>query len=552
MEEFIYGTVAVDDLKLVHHRLSQSGLQHAYEIRPRDPLPGEPVTLLVKVGPDSYFDRVACYYTLDGSEPSGSRGVAHNGKVLFLEQADTEWDSYVWGYVTHWQGSLPAQGEGVNVRYRIGAWRGDGEETFADWPDVKVTTDRATGAFFQGKELEVDPVGDPQLGTTFTWHVDRLLPPQWARESVIYHIFLDRFFPGKGRDWLQTSDLNGIFGGTLWGVAEKLEYIADLGATCIWLSPIFPSPSSHGYDATDFFGVASRFGGEEALRALVEGAHKLGIRVILDLVCNHVSNEHPKFVDAYKDPRSRYRNWFFFDDPLFGYRTFYGVLSMPQVNLSNDGAREWMFDVARFWLSEFDIDGFRLDHANGPGPGFWSDFWSVCKKEKPDSFCFGEVVEPAPYVCRYIGRMDGMLDFLFTDTLRRTFGRRAHSEEIFKRFLAIHLANFPEDFLMLTFIDNHDMDRFLFITGDQKETLMQVAAIQMQLPGPPVIYYGTEVGMSQKISKLSDSGIEASRMAMVWDERQDRELLEFYKTIIRQRKNTKPWTRKNLDLAGIL
>jgi cyclomaltodextrinase len=550
MEEFIYGTVAIDDLKLVHHRLSKSGLQHAHEIRPRDPHPGQPVTVLVKVGPDSLFDHVVCYYTIDGSEPAGSRGVAQHGHVVSLEQFDTEWDSYVWGYVTHWQGVLPAQGEDTIVRYRIGAWRDENEETFADWPDVKVTTDRTTGAFFQGKELKVEPVGDPQHGITFSWHVDRLAPPQWAKESVIYHIFLDRFFPGKGQNWLQTSDLNGFFGGTLWGVAEKLDYIADLSATCIWLSPIFPSPSTHGYDATDFFSVASRFGGEEALRALVKEAHTLGIRVILDFVCNHVSKDHPYFIDAQKNPNSRYRDWFFFDDPVFDYRTFYGVLSMPQVNLNNVDARQWMFDIARFWLGEFDIDGFRLDHANGPGPGFWSDFWSVCKKKKPDSFCFGEVVEPAPFVQRYIGRMDGMLDFLFTDTLRRTFGRGVHSEEFFKQFLAIHLSYFPEDFLMLTFIDNHDMDRFLFITGDRKDTLRRVASIQMKLPGPPVIYYGTEVGMSQKVSKLSKPGLEASRMAMIWDDRQDKHLLDFYREIIQERANAKPWNRKALSVES--
>ncbi len=234
----------------------------------------------------------------------------------------------------------------------------------------------------------------------------------WARQAVIYQIFVDRFYPGGGRDWLQTTDLRGFCGGTLWGVAEKLDYVAELGADCLWLSPIFPSPSHHGYDATDLMHVEPRLGGDEALRALVEQAHARGIRVLLDLVCNHISDEHPIFREARSNPASPHRSWFTFDDSEIGYRTFFGVRSMPQVNLANPAARAWMIDTARYWLREFDVDGYRLDYANGPGPDFWTDFWAACKAEKPDCYCFGEVVD-APVVQRtYVGRLDGCLDFL--------------------------------------------------------------------------------------------------------------------------------------------
>jgi glycosidase len=137
---------------------------------------------------------------------------------------------------------------------------------------------------------------------------------------VIYQVFVDRFYPGRGRDWAQTDDLRGFCGGTLWGVAEKLDYIADLGVTCIWLSPIFPSPSHHGYDATDLYHVEPRLGGDEALRTLVSEAHRRDIRVLLDYVCNHVSQYHPVFVEAQADPTSPYRDWFTFDDSERGYR----------------------------------------------------------------------------------------------------------------------------------------------------------------------------------------------------------------------------------------
>jgi cyclomaltodextrinase len=550
VEEFTFGGLATDELKLVHHRVARLGLQHRHDLSPRDPDPSQPVTLTVYVGPDLDADHVACYYTLDGSEPAGARGVASNGQVSMLCQAEVVWDTMVWGYLARWRGTLPAQPEGTVVRYRIGAWVGDGPETFADWPQVKETTDRVTAAFFRGEPLPFRSslshaegangwAGNPRWGHTFTYHVDRWRPPTWAREAVIYHVFIDRFYPGAGKDWLQTDDLSDFCGGTLWGVVEKLDYIADLGITCLWLSPIFPSPSHHGYDATDLCHIEPRMGGDEALRALVTEAHERGIRVLLDLVCNHVSNRHPIFQDAHAMPSSPYRDWFTFDDSSVGYRSYFGVASMPEVNVANPGARRWLIDVARFWLREFDVDGYRLDHANGPGPDFWADFWAACKVEKPDCFCFGEVVDTPDVLRTYVGRLDGCLDFGLADVLRRTFALGRWSEGTLARFLARHRSYFSsDDFLMPTFLDNHDMDRFLYIAGGDKQTLFRAAACQMRLPGPPIIYYGTEVGLSQTESTRDGKGLQVSRTLMAWGDEQDQELLTYYRALIRERRRS--------------
>jgi cyclomaltodextrinase len=541
MEEFIFGMVAVDELKLIRHRTSLSGVQHLNEISPRDPQPGQPVTISVRVSPQFPVDHLACYYTTDGSQPRGSMGKALNGIALPLKRTSVEWDNFIWGYTATWQATLPGQTEGTLVRYRIGAWKEGGEETFADWPDVKATTDEAAGAFFHGKPLTCEWIGDPQEGRTFLYSVDRLAAPQWAREAVLYHIFVDRFYPGKHGEWLQVRDLNGFFGGTLWGVTEKLGHVAELGATCLWLSPIFPSPTSHGYDATEYRAVEPRLGGDDALRELISACHGRGMRVILDLTCNHLSNQHPLFLDAQSNPASRYRRWFHFDDSELGYRAFYGVASMPQINLDNLEAREWMLENARFWLSEFDIDGYRLDHANGPSQGFWSEFWVACKGVKGDCLCFGEIVEPANVLPRYYGRLDGTLDFLLAEAMRKTFGYGAWSEAVFEQFLQRHHAYLDRDFLMFSFIDNHDMDRFLFIAGDSKSNLQKAAEIQMKLAGPPIIYYGTEIGLSQAMSRSKSAGMEMSRGAMLWDNGGDRELYRFYQRLIRERAEAKPW-----------
>ena len=543
MKDFIFGTLLTDDLKLLNHRVSRQGVHHAHDINPLDPQPDQAVTIRVSTSTDVPADRLTCYYTLDGSDPVGSYGAPQNGLALPLQKVGCEWDNFIWGYLTHWEATLPPQSEGVMVRYRISAWCPGGDEVFCDYPDVKSTVEEATRAYFHNGSPPTGRAGDPAKGDLFNFSIDRLRPPHWARQAVIYQIFVDRFYPGKGKEWNQTSDLLGFFGGTLWGVAEKLDYIADLGINCIWLSPIFPSPTHHGYDATDYERVESRLGGDEALRELVAAAHGRGLRVILDLICNHLSDQHPIFKDALANPQSPYRQWFDFSDPHIGYRTYFGVRSMPQLNLTNLEAQHWMLDIARYWLGEFDVDGYRLDYALGPGPSFWSDFWVACKREKEDVFCFGEMVEPPPTLRRYFGRMDGALDFILAEAIRRSFTQKSINEEAFNRFLDQHLSYFPEDFLMLNFLDNHDMDRFLFITGGDKSVLSRAASMQMSLPGPPIIYYGTEVGLSQPMGKVREIGLESSRMAMPWDGEQDKELLRSYKELIHQRFEAKPWTR---------
>lgn len=534
--EFVFGTLATDALKMLHHRVARQGLRHAHEMSPRDPLPGQPVTIFVTTGVDQTLNHVACYYTTDGSLPHGTRGMARNGQIVRLEPVDVIWDTLAWGYMTRWQGTIPAQEDGAVVRYQISGWADDGPEIYADWPDMKATTEAAAGAFFRDEPFDYSQYVSSVQPNIFTYYVDRLRAPQWARDSIIYHVFVDRFYPGDGHHWLKPRNISGFFGGTLWGVRDKLDYIADLGATCIWLSPTFPSSTHHGYDITDYHHVEARLGGDEALRALIEAAHARGIRVLLDLVCNHMSDRHPIFQAALKDKTSPYQEWFIFDDSKIGYRTFFDVPSMPYINLANPEARAWMLDVARYWLEVFDVDGYRLDHANGPGPDFWVDFRAVCRSVKPDSFCFGEVVEAPDVLRAYVGKLDGLLDFHLEDALRQTYATKTWTEDQFQRFVAGHYQYFPPDFVMPTFLDNHDMDRFLFVAGNDKDALKQAAAVQMRLPGPPIIYYGTEVGMTQKHGKADGFGLEESRLPMLWGDAQDGDLLTYYRQLIQDRK----------------
>lgn len=535
MEEFIFGTLATDELKLMHHRASRRGLQHQHNLSPRDPEPDQPITVTAYVGINLTADHVACYYTTDDTEPKGDRGRTVNGHVLMLQLDSIEWDTASWGYLACWKGILPSQPEDTMLRYHIAAWSDDGDEVYADWPLVKAASEMAAAAFFRGQPVVDIMIGDPHQSHTFTCSVDRLSPPDWAREAVIYHLFVDRFYPGDGKDWLQTDDLMGFCGGTLWGVCDKLDYIVDLGVTCIWLSPTFVTPTHHGYDVTDYFHVEPRLGGDESLHALVEAAHARGLRVLLDIALNHLSNQHPYFLDALADPASPYRDWFYFDQSEIGYRTFFGVATMPQLNVTNPDARAWLLDVGRYWLREFNVDGYRLDVADGPGPSFWTDFWLACKSVKPDCLCFGEVVDAPDVQRQYAGRMDGLLDFHLGAALRYTYGTGRWTQSEFDRFYQRHSRYYPDNFLMFSFLDNHDMDRFLNIASGDKNALRRATQAQFDLSRVPVIFYGTEVGLNQIGSIREGSGFHVSRVPMIWGDTQDTDLLAFFKNLIQKR-----------------
>jgi cyclomaltodextrinase len=530
--DFAFGTLSTDELKLYHHQLMHQGVHHGHQMEPRKPKADEPITLFATTGGDVTAVSLTCTYTTDGSKPG-----KQNGEVISFTPFETVWDSFIWGYITRWQVTLPAFAKGTCLRYQICSESDTGEVIFADYPDLKLSSENAANRHFS---LNLPPDssvtwGDSSTGTTFTLMVDQPGAPDWAHDAIIYHLMVDRFNPGIGKEWLQTTDLNGFCGGTLQGVFEKLDYIESLGVNCIWLSPIWTSPSSHGYDTADYREVEPRLGNKKILHKLIDTAHDRGLRVLFDMACNHLSNHHPIFQFALTDSRSPYRSWFTFDDSEVGYRGFFGSPSMPEVKLTHPDARDWMIENALYWLREFDIDGYRLDYANGARPDFWSYFVIACKQEKPSTFYFGEIIESPDRLRPYLPRLDGALDFHINFALRQTYGWGKWSQVEFDRFLAKHQQYFSTDFVMPAFIDNHDMDRFSYITeGDHKKQLAAIEAL-MQLPNPPIIYYGTEIGISQP-TNTANAGLEVSREPMRWGDEQDKLLLEKTRALIHSRR----------------
>ncbi|MDH7488760.1 MAG: glycoside hydrolase family 13 protein [Anaerolineae bacterium] len=531
MEDFIFGNLTLTDEIVAKLTRQMRGVYHGHRMEPTPAAPDQPVALFATTGPAVAADAAYLYYTTDGSEPQGVAGQASHGHVLPMQRVETEWVSLLWDYVVWWKAELPPLPAGTRVRYKIEARDSiGGTSAFAD-----------NGA------------ADSQTATRFSFPVSDAEPPAWAREAIIYHVFVDRFNPGAGRKFANPGDLRGFYGGTLRGVAEKLDYIASLGATAIWLSPIFASPSHHGYDATDLYAIEPRLGTADDFRALVEAAHARGIRIILDFVPNHVSNRHPYFVSAQTDPHSPYRQWFTFRRWPDEYESFFGVKSLPQWNNEHPPARAYMLDVARYWMQEFGVDGYRLDYANGPSHDFWTDFRFAVKAANPDAFIFGEIVESGALLRTYQGRLDGSLDFLLTHNLRRAFAFGTMTLAELSTFVDRHAAYFDPRFIRPSFLDNHDMNRFLWLVKGDKRKLRLAALCQYTLAGPPIVYYGTEVGLSQERDCRTPDGHgrpHEARAPMLWGDAQDADLLAYYRTLGRMRRERPAlWRGEHTTLA---
>jgi glycosidase len=506
MDDFIFGLLNTEETRAATLRTRRGGITHAHQRSPRDPAPGQAVTVELTIGPSHSFSQAWVYWTNDGSDPEGAHGLATRGHATPLTLAASEWDTFMWGYVRRYTGQIPGQAAGTIVRYRLAAANG-----VSEW------------------------VADE--GAYYGYYVDADPPPAWAADAVLYQIFADRFY-SSAPDFPTIQDKPLLkCNGTLRGITEKLDYLKRLGINCLWLTPIFPSPSYHGYDATSFYEIEPRLGTKDDFKELINQAHGLDIRVLMDFVPNHWSNEHPTFLEATTDPDSPYVKWYTFDEWPTGYKTFFGVKTLPQINLRHGPARQHVLDAAKYWL-DFGVDGFRVDYCIGPTPDFYADFRRVTRAAKPDCWTFGEGIDTPDIQVSFEGGMDGTLDFILLEALRQTFAYDQWDAARFADFLDRHETYFPEAFTRPSFLDNHDMNRFLWVAKGDKRKLRLAALCQFTLAGAPIIYYGTEVGHTQLRDVRQNNWAihEETRLPMIWDETQDAELFEFYRRLIEVRK----------------
>jgi neopullulanase len=374
--------------------------------------------------------------------------------------------------------------------------------------------------------------------------------PNWARGAVVYQIFPERFASGDdsltpedAAEWGSEPHWLEFQGGDLHGIADRADYLAGLGVGMVYVNPIFTSPSTHRYDAADFYHVDPVLGGNDGLRRLLDAMHEVGIRVVLDASFNHCHPTFFAFADVVQNGEaSPYADWFVvrsypprvtvrtakldsFRDPAAylhylerlrtstgllvveaddaglpvepSYEAWYGVPTLPRINLANPEARAYFLDVATFWIKEFGIDGWRMDVARYVDFDFWPEFRRAVKSVDRDAYLLAEIMGDARrwlqgdtfdatmnYTFRQL-----CLDFLATDRI---------DGPGFADGLARMYAMYAPAVAAVSqnLISSHDTARFLYESGENPDRLRLATVAQMTLPGAPGLYYGDEVGMT--------------------------------------------------------
>lgn len=356
--------------------------------------------------------------------------------------------------------------------------------------------------------------------------------PDWVKNAVFYQIFPDRFArsttPQAGlwqsdnlESWDSKPTYGGYKGGDLWGTIEKLDYLQDLGINAIYLTPIFQSPSNHRYHTHDYYQVDPMLGGNRALDALIKSAHQRKIKIVLDGVFNHASRGFFFFNDILENgPHSPWLDWFKIEKwPLSAYdgakpanyNSWVGNRALPQFNHANPQVKEYIMQVAEYWLEQ-GIDGWRLDVPDEVTvPGFWQEFRDRVKAINPEAYIVGEIWSDASQWLDGT-QFDGVMNYRFAEpTIAFTAGDRfipEYKQSHYEPCPAIDAQQYGDRInqllnlydweiqqTQLNLLDSHDTSRLLSSSGGDRHSVHLATTLLLTFPGAPCIYYGDEVGL---------------------------------------------------------
>ena len=428
--------------------------------------------------------------------------------------------------------------------------------------------------------------------------------------GVKYEIFVMSFADGDG---------NGK--GDFKGMTAKLDYLKDLGINGIWLMPIMPSDTYHKYHVIDYKNIDPDYGSLADFKIFIDEAHKRGIKVITDFVINHTGNLHPWFIEAQKGKGNPYRDYYVWEKkdsirnqiykkavsfdsdnirkwhPVNGdtiNEQYYGYFNglCPDLNLDNPKVKEEILDIAKFWLDEVKVDGFRMDAARHifmderaeDNHDFWVWFRKEMEKIKPDVYLVGEVWSDAKTVAPYLKGLPSLFNFDLGYAITNVAQSGQDTIGLVKKYKDIsdYYKSITTEYLDATFVKNHDQTRLLTeLKGDQNKARM-AAALLLTLPGTPYLYYGEEIGMlGDKFKTYEDFfGPDAYvREPFIWNsdkrdpmqtswekpafstdksvipagiQREDpNSLLNFYRNLIKYRNSSLPLTQGAIDYSGI-
>ncbi len=341
-----------------------------------------------------------------------------------------------------------------------------------------------------------------------TWH------PSWADSAVFYCVFV------------RTFDASGTFK----GITARMQEIKDLGVNGIWLLPVHPStgnmgPDNPGYAITNYLEILSDYGTKEDFKEFVNEAHKYGIKVIMDHVIQHTSDLHPFLKDAnlYKDASPYYP--FYYWDASNNFQYLFTWVDLPSINYSQQTTRDYLVRMAKYWMQNFNIDGYRCDVAwaidslRAEGPAYWQRWRSELKNMKPDIFLLAE--GDAWQTKLFNKKFDAAYDWKWFGAIKGVITGTQTIDNLNKWITSYYSTGFPQNALTFKFLENQDEQRFIEAYGIGST---QVSAIQLlTTPGVPMLYAGQEVGETTNRGNID------------WGD--PHELRPFYKALIDIRKN---------------
>ncbi|MGA7730646.1 MAG: glycoside hydrolase family 13 protein [Chloroflexia bacterium] len=424
-------------------------------------------------------------------------------------------------------------------------------------------------------EGHVEPLFDVWEEKEFTLAVydPHDTPPGWLPGSVFYQIFPDRFCIGDPENvkkggkvygqeplYLNWDDVpehppkgRDFFGGDLKGVTSKLDYLRDLGITCIYFTPIFASPTNHRYDALDYTLLDPRLGTEADLRDLIAEGKKRGISILLDGVFNHCSSDSIYFKGAQAGKESPYYRWF--DFVTWPHRwvgwlggrgrlTTLGVRNMPEL-VECPEVEDFFFGengIALRWM-RLGTAGWRTDVTPWMTDEFWRRFRRSVRRANPDAYIVAEDWTNATH--RLVGdTFDATMNYRFGYSVLSFVRGNISASELDDRLETLRRDTpLPSFHAQMNLIDSHDTARLLTRVEGSKERVKLAAALQLSYPGAPTIYSGTEAGVEGKDA-------EDGRRPFPWG-KEDPELLAFYRTAVNARRNSPALSKGDVTTVWI-
>lgn len=376
----------------------------------------------------------------------------------------------------------------------------------------------------------------------------------WATfNDSIYFALTDRFYDGDVSNNFDVNkkDLTKYHGGDLQGIIDKLDYIKDLGMKTVWVTPtmanqdlFMDSAGYHGYWPVDFFKVDKHLGDMDKFKELVAKAHEKGMKIVLDIPLNHVAWEHPLRNDPSK------QNWLHHNGDVQNWNDPWQVencsmYGLPDLAQENPDVSKYLIDMAKFWIDQTGIDGFRLDAIKHVPLSFWSQFSKeIHGHAGKDFLLIGECFDGNPEKLNSYQQndMNSLFDLPLFFTVTNVFGHDGNMRDIANQVAHLN-RTYKNPEMMSAILDNHDTKRFLTEAGGDKNKLKLALAFIMTVNRIPTIYYGTEVGMDGDVEQLGVRGPE-NRKDMEWNK--DLDMLNYFKQISSIRNNNIALTKGSM------